>query len=144
MVYEERNTWVQLVVTLAALGFYVVSVLQQAGGGPLADVDWVPLMLWAIGGGIGVSILVSILWGILAGVRDRAGAAASDERDRDIARMGDRVGRAFSVIGGLGAILLCAVAAPVFWIANAVFFGFALDALVGGAARAIAYRRGLV
>jgi len=48
------------------------------------------------------------------------------------------------VIAGLGAIVLCAVEADGFWIANALFFGFALSALVGGVARVVAYRRGLV
>jgi hypothetical protein len=81
---------------------------------------------------------------MLAGMRDPDGVGRSDQRDRDIAHMGDRVGQAFMVIGGLGAIVLCAVEADGFWIANTLFFGFALSALVGGVARVIAYRRGLV
>ncbi|ELA03609.1 hypothetical protein OG1X_0502 [Enterococcus faecalis OG1X] len=52
--------------------------------------------------------------------------------------------QAFIVIAGLGVIALCAVGADVFWIANTMFAGFAVAALVGGVARVIAYRRGLV
>ncbi|RZI93411.1 MAG: hypothetical protein EOO67_06705 [Microbacterium sp.] len=144
MVYEERNTWSGLIVLLIVMPIYVVSVFQQAGGGPIADVDWAPLMLWTIGGGIVGTILVSIVWGIIAGMREPDGVGRSDQRDRDIAHMGDRVGQAFVAIGGLGAIILCALEADTFWIANAVYFGFALSALVGGVARVIAYRRGLV
>lgn len=144
MVYEERNTWSSLGVTVVAMTVYVVLVLQAAGGGPLADVDWAPLMLWTIGGSIVGAILVSILWGMLAGLRDPDGVGRSDQRDRDISHMGDRVGQAFMVIAGLGAIVLCAVEADTFWVANTLFFGFALSALVGGVARVIAYRRGLV
>lgn len=144
MVYQERNTWSSLVVTVLAVTVYVVLVVQQADGGPLTDVDWAPLMLWTIGASIVGAIVVSILWGILAGMRDPDGAGRSDQRDRDIAHMGDRVGQAFMAVAGLGAIVLCAVEADGFWIASTLFLGFALSSLVGGVARVVAYRRGLV
>jgi uncharacterized membrane protein len=143
MVYQERNTWAMLIVTIIALGVYLSVVLQQAGTRPIDDVDWAPLMLWTIGASIVASIVLSIVWGIVAGMRDRAGVGATDERDRDISRMGDRAGQAFLVLGGLGGIALCAIDADDFWIAHTLFLGFALSALVGGAARVIAYRRGL-
>jgi hypothetical protein len=144
MVYEERNVWAGLIVSLVGMAVYVIVVLSQAGGGPLTEVDWVPIMLWTIGGSIVATIVLSILWGILAGMFDPEGVGKSDQRDRDIARMGSRVGQAFLVIAGLGVIVLCAVEADWFWIANTMFFGFALSAMVGGVASVIAYRRGLV
>lgn len=144
MTFEERNTWTGLVVSVVGIAVYVVAILQQASSRPLVEVDWVPVMLWTIGGSIVVSIAVSIGWGLIAGMRDREGLGKSDQRDRDIARMGSRVGQAFLVIAGLGAIVLCAVEADVFWIANTLFLGFALSAFVGGVAQVIAYRRGLV
>jgi len=144
MVYEERNPWVGLIVSAIGMAIYVIVVLQQAAGGPVADVVWWPIMLWTIGLSIVVSIVVSILWGILAGMRDPDGVGRSDQRDRDIAHMGSRVGQAFLVIAGLGVLVLCAFEADWFWIANTMFFGFALSAFVGGVASVIAYRRGLV
>lgn len=144
MVYEERNIWASLVVSVIGVTVYVVLVLVQADGGPLAEVDWVPLMLWTIGASIVAAILVSIVWGMLAGMRDPDGVGKSDQRDRDIAHMSTRVGQAFLVIAGLGVIVLCAFQAEWFWIANAMFFGFALSSIVGGIASVIAYRRGLV
>jgi MFS family permease len=143
MVYQERNTWASLIVTAAALVVYIVVTLQAAAGRALTEVDWVPIMLWTIGASIVASILLSIVWGMLAAGRDPEGVGRSDQRDRDIERAGDRVGQAFLVLGGLGAIALCAVEADAFWIANAVFFGFALSAIAGGMARVIMYRRGL-
>lgn len=142
--YEERNLWSGLIVGVAAMAVYVVVVLREAGGGPLTEVEWWPIMLWTIGGSIVVAIVVSILWGMLAGARDPDGVGTSDIRDRDIARMGSRVGQSFLVIAGLGVIVLCAFEAERFWIANAMFFGFALSAVVGGIAGVIAYRRGMV
>ncbi|MCT1476815.1 hypothetical protein [Microbacterium sp. p3-SID336] len=144
MVYEERNVWAGLIVSPIVLVVYIVLVLQQADGGPLTAVDWFPLMLWSIGGGIVATILLSIGWGIVAGMREPDGVGRSDIRDRDIGRMGARVEQAFVAIAGLGVIVLCGVGADVFWIANTMYLGFAVAALVGGIARAIAYRRGLV
>ncbi|WP_091227438.1 hypothetical protein [Microbacterium sp. 3J1] len=144
MVYEERNVWTGLVVSVIAITVYVILVLQQAGGGSLTDVDWFPLMLWTIGLSIVVTIVVSILWGMVAGARDPDGVGKSDIRDRDISRMGSRVEQAFVVIAGLGVIVLCAMGADVFWIANTMFAGFAVSAVVGSIARVVAYRRGLV
>jgi hypothetical protein len=144
MVYEERNIWSSLIVSILGMSVYVIVTLQAADGGPVTEVDWVPIMLWTIGASIVGAIVVSILWGILAGMRDPEGVGKSDQRDRDIARMSNRVGTAFLVIAGLGVILLCAVQADWFWIANTMFFGFAASAIVGGVASVIAYRRGLV
>ncbi|EYT60260.1 MULTISPECIES: hypothetical protein [Microbacterium] len=144
MVFEERNAWAGLIVSPIVMVAYVVLVLQNAGGGPLTDVDWFPLMLWVIGGGIVATIVVSIGWGLIAGIRDPDGVGRSDIRDRDISRMGGRVEQGFVVIAGLGVIALCAVGADVFWIANTMFAGFAVSAFIGCIARVIAYRRGLV
>lgn len=144
MVYEERNVWASLVVSVIGMAIYTVLVLQQAAGRSVEDVDWVPLMLWTIGGSIVAAIVVSIVWGILAGMRDPDGVGTSDQRDRDISRMSTRVGQAFLVIAGLGVIIECALELDWFWIANTMFYGFAVSAIVGGIASVIAYRRGLV
>ena len=144
MVYEERNVWASLIVSVIGMIVYVVIELQQAAGGPVTDVDWVPIMLWTIGASIVGAIVLSILWGMLAGMRDPEGVGKSDQRDRDIAHMSTRVGQAFLVIAGLGVIVLCAFEADWFWIANTMFFGFAISSIVGGIASVIAYRRGLV
>lgn len=143
MVYHERAAWSGLISTVIALGVYV-ALLTHASDGDITRVDWLAPMLWSTGTGIALSILISILWGIAAGMRDRESATASDIRDRDISRMGGRVEQAFLVIAGLGVIALCAFEADLFWIANTMFAGFAISSFVGGIARVIAYRRGLI
>ncbi|WP_374316275.1 hypothetical protein [Microbacterium sp.] len=144
MVYEERNIWASLIVSLIGVSIYTILVLQQAAGGPVDAVDWVPLMLWTIGGSIVAAIVVSIVWGMLAGLGDPDGVGKSDQRDRDISHMSGRVGQAFLVIAGLGVIIECAFEVDWFWIANTMFYGFAVSSIVGGIASVIAYRRGLV
>lgn len=141
MGYEERNAWSGLVLSIIAVGIYTALLLAAASGGPVAQVDWVPLMLWTIGLGIVAAILVSITWGLL--VRRRDGGVVSDQRDRDIAHVGSRVGQAFLVLAGLGVIVLCAFRIDWFWIAQTMFYGFALSSIVGGVASVILYRRGL-
>lgn len=144
MVYEERNVWSSLIATIIAMTVYVIVVLQQAGGGPLTDVDWVPIMLWTIGGSVVGAVVLSILWGMVAGIKDPEEVGRSDQRDRDIAHMSTRVGQAFLTIAGLAVIALCAFEVDWFWIANTMFFGFAVSFTVGAIASVIAYRRGLV
>lgn len=144
MVYQERNTWSGLIVMLIVLPAYVVLLLRALAERPASEVDWWPMMAWTIAIGIVATIALSVVWGILAGMRDPDGVGRSDDRDRDIAHMGDRVGQAFLVIAGLGVIVLCAVRSEPFWVAHTMFFGFALSALVGGVAQVIAYRRGLI
>ena len=144
MAYEERNTWVGLFVSVVGLAVYVTLVLGQAGDGPLTEVVWWPIMLWTIVGSVVAVIVVNIVWSVLARSGDRDGIGTADQRDRDIARMGSRVGQAFLVIAGLGVIVLCAIESDVFWIANTMYLGFVLSAFVGGIASVIAYRRGLV
>ena len=122
-----------------------IVVLQQAGGGPLTDVDWVPIMLWTIVGE--------------HRRRDRAQHRVGDPRRACATPTASASptsaiatshawaaasGQAFMVIAGLGVIVLCAFEADWFWIANTMFFGFALSTFVGGIASVIAYRRGLV
>ena len=83
MVYEERNVWAGLIVSVVGVAIYTVLVLPRAIGGDPTQVDWVAPMLWTIGLSIVASIVVSTVWGIVAGMRDPDGTNASDQRDRD-------------------------------------------------------------
>ena len=143
MVYQERNTWATLIATIVTVPLYIVIVLSRAEGGPITEVDWVPVLLWTMGASIVGAIVISIVWGILAGMRDPSGVGASDQRDRDISRFGNRLGYGVLVGAALVALVLSMVEADWFWIGNALFLGFALATLVGDIARVVAYRRGI-
>jgi hypothetical protein len=94
VVYEERNTWAGLIASVVGLTVYVILIVQQLASRPVAEIDWVPVMLWTIGGAIVGSILLSIVWGspracaterasdapTSAIATSRAWAAASDRR----------------------------------------------------------------
>lgn len=135
---EEKNAWVMGIVAAAGLVLYVVIILSLAGSTPLTEVDYVPVMLYTIGGSIVAIIVVRIIWGIFT----PRGESKTDQRDREIYQTSERIGQSFLVIGGLGALVLTMFESDYFWIANALYLGFALSGLLSCTARVIAYRRG--
>lgn len=137
MTMLEKRAWVYLLVTVVIYAGYVVVILGRKGSGPLTDVDYVPVLLWSLGLSIGSSIVVGIVAGMIGERSTR-----TDVRDREIDQMGERVGQVFTVIGALGAFVLALLEAPYFWIANAIYLGFALTMIVGSVAKVVAYRRG--
>jgi len=138
MTLEERRSWTYLAVAVVAYGVYVGTVLTKAASAPLADVDYVPVMLWTIGIAIVGGIVINIGQAVFTPRRDQT----VDVRDRDIARLGDRVGQSFLVIGALAALLLAIVEAPYFYIANVVYLGFVLSAVLSSVTKVVVYRRG--
>ena len=140
MSYEEKGTWVYLVIAVVGYTVYLSLVLPQLlGGVPVEDVDYVPVMLWTIGGAIVVTIVLRILVEIVFPSESTKG----DVRDRDIDRLGTRVGSSFVVIGALGALVLSMLEAEWFWIANVIYLCFVLSALLESITRLVAYRRGV-
>lgn len=143
MGYGERNSWSSLIAALAGVLAYAAIIVPQLGRHPVSEIDWLQPMLWTIAGAIALAIVGSIAWGIAAGIRDPQEPHVEDVRDRDIARLGDRVGQALLVLGMVGALALCAVQGEVFWIANTLYAGLALSAIAGGIARVVLYRGGM-
>ena len=138
MTLEERRSWTYLAVAVVAYGVYVGTVVTKAASAPLTDVDYVPVMLWTIGIAIVGGIVINIGQAVFTPRRDQT----VDVRDRDIARLGDRVGQSFLVIGALAALLLAIVEAHYFYIANAVYLGFVLSAVLSSVTKVVVYRRG--
>ena len=141
MAVREKHAWAMLVIAVAGLGVYLTLLLAERDGGPVEDVHYQPLMIGTIIAGIAVAIVASIIISIranLAGDSDKP-----DERDQAIARFGTNVSQAFLVIGGLAGLLMAMAEWDWFWIANAIYLGFALAAILEGVAKVVAYRRGL-
>ncbi len=136
--FEEKNTWVYAVVTVCSFLVYVAIILERAHGGPLHEVAYVAPMLWSIGGAIAASIaghiIVAVVWPKDCGKKD--------VRDREIGRFGEYVGQSFGVIGTVAALALSMARIDHFWIANAIYLGCALSAVLGSATKILAYRRG--
>lgn len=138
MSYEEKGTWVYLVVSVVVYAAYVGLLLSRAGGAPLADVEYVAPLLWAVGAAIVAGIVVRV---VVETVRPSE-SYRSDERDRELARRGVVVGWWGVVAGSLGALVLALVEADYFWIANVVYLGFVASAVLASVTTIVAYRRG--
>lgn len=135
MAAEEKSAWIMAVVAIVAYTTYVIWVLNSTGGGALTDAPYVVPMLGTIGGSIVLSILLHIFFAPRIGKKD--------QRDREIYRFGEYTGYAFVTIGALGALVLTMFEVDYFWIANAIYLGFVLSAIIGSLAKIAAYREGL-
>jgi drug/metabolite transporter (DMT)-like permease len=137
MTLEERRAWIRLVVAVAAYGAYVVVVSGRAGGQPLAEVPYAAALVWSVGAAIVAAIVVEVV----TGAANPRASLVKDVRDREIGRLGDRVGQSFVVIGAVAAMLMAMAEWDRFWIANVIYLCFALSAVLGNVTKVIVYRR---
>jgi hypothetical protein len=135
MSFEERHQWLGLWLTLGGGFAYVVALLVMVQTQPLTEVAWGPALLVIILGCGGV-------YGVVYAIgRRRAGPA--DERERAIERFGEFSGRGMVDISVLAAITMLALGVEGFWVAQVLFFGSWLGAVIGVSAKLAAYREGL-
>lgn len=140
MSFQERNTIAFGIVAVLGYAVYLALVLPALGTTPVAQVQYVIPMLATIG----AAIIVGIIAGIVLGMSlAKGGRPVEDERDRRIDHLGERVGNAFIIIGGMAVIALAMLRVDPFWIANAMYLAFVLAALLSTATKLTVYRRGL-
>lgn len=139
MSYEEKGTWAYLVTSLAVWLGYVVVLARRADGGPLAEQPYVAPLLWAVG----LSVAATVVGRVLMEVVRPSESHQVDVRDREVARLGDYVGGLVLSVLVVGVLALALVEADHFWIANAVYAAFVVQAVVSSAVKLVAYRRGL-
>ncbi len=138
MTLQERRAWIFLVVTVVAYTAYVVVVLGRRNGGPLADTDYQWPLITAVAGAVLASIVGEILLAVVRPVDTRL-----DVRDKEIGRLGDATGAAFVVIGGIAGLALAMAEWPYFWIANVIYLGFVVSAVLGSMTKIALYHRGM-
>ena len=139
MSYEEKGTWVYLVTSAGSYAVYLVIILGRVLRTPVAEVPYVPVLLWTVG----ASIVASVVGRTIVKTASPSESRRSDVRDKEIYRFGEYASRWF-VIPAAGAALVLAMAkVDYFWIANVIYLGFTLWAVAGSAVKLVAYRRGL-
>jgi uncharacterized membrane protein YeaQ/YmgE (transglycosylase-associated protein family) len=138
MSYEERGQWVYLAATTIAYAAYLVLILSQAGSTPLAEIDYQPILLWTIGAAVAGSIIGRIAIEIVRPSETQR----EDVRDKEIGRRGEYVAGLILGIGMVGPFVLTLLEADHFWIANAIYLVFVVQAIAGTVIKLIAYRRG--
>ena len=138
MTHQEKRAWIMLVASLVSYTWYAVTVLGRTGGRPLLETSYAATLLWAVGASIVGSIVADIAIGIV-NRQDRE----TDVRDREIGRLGEYVGRSFVIIGAVAGMLMAMADWDRFWIANVIYLGFTLSAVLGSIAKIAMYRGGL-
>lgn len=138
MAREEQRAWIMLVVTIVAYGIYLALVLGAAAGGPLVQAPYVPVLVATIVG----AIVAAIVLNILAGILGRQGGGRTDQRDREINRLGEHIGQSFVIVGAVLALVFAIIGLDAFWIANVIYLAFVLSSVLGSVAKIVAHRRG--
>jgi membrane-associated protease RseP (regulator of RpoE activity) len=134
---EEKRAWIMALVAIVGYSTYLIVVLTTAAGGPLERAPYVPVLVWTIVGAILGGILVNIAVAIASGEKAR-----TDQRDREINRLGEHIGQSFVILGAVLAMIFAIAGLAAFWIANVIYLAFVLSAILGSVAKIIAYRRG--
>jgi len=149
MPFEEKVTWVSLVVAVVVPVVYFAIMLGRLGDVSAADIAYQRPLLIAIGASIALTIVGSILAGIGTGISaELRGRSASDdidrkdERDKQISRHGDLIGFSVSSVGMVGVLVLTMLEYEYFWIASALYLSFVVGTLVGSAVKIASYHRG--
>jgi hypothetical protein len=143
MSVDERASWIQLLTAIGTYIAYAAIVLARADGGPLPEVAYTGVLIWMIGISVVMTIVLTIIGAIVSVIVTGDTEQKSDVRDRQINRAGEYFGHFALVAGALGAMVLAMVEAEPFWIANAIYAGFTVSAIVSSSAKAVLYRRGM-
>ncbi|MER7826237.1 hypothetical protein ABTX85_27165 [Streptomyces sp. NPDC096097] len=138
MAVEEKRAWIMIVVTVVSYGAYLAIVLGRSGGEPLTQQPYATALLWTVGAAIVASIALHITVSLLSPEEGKV----KDQRDREINQFGEHIGQSFIAIGAVTAMLLAMAEADQFWIANAIYLGFVLSALLASTAKIASYRLG--
>ncbi|MEX2562674.1 MAG: hypothetical protein WD358_05405 [Nitriliruptoraceae bacterium] len=139
MSFEEKGTWAYLAGAIVIPVIYAMHVFGQFDQRLLAEIVWVRPMITAIGAGIVVGIVASIF----IGMAKPSEAGQRDVRDKEISRFGDFVGGMVLSVLAVGVLALTMLEVEHFWIANAIYAAFILQAITSSIVKLVAYRRGL-
>jgi hypothetical protein len=147
--FEEKVTWVSLVVAVVVPVAYFAIMLGRLGDTSAADIAYQKPLLIAIGASIVLTIIGAILTGIGSGISaELRGRRAEDEidrkdeRDKTISRHGDLIGYYVASAGMVGVLALTMLEYEYFWIANTLYLSFVVATLVASVVKLVAYHRG--
>ena len=139
MSYEQKGVWTQLLSSAAAYIAYLAIVVPRLFHTPAAHVSYLlPLLVTTL-----ASVFIATVVRSALEVARPSDSGKADVRDRDIARFGQHASRWCVVGGAIAGFIGAANHWDYFWIANVIYLGFVLWAVVDSVLRLVAYRRGL-
>ena len=138
MSFEEKGTWLYLVLAITLPVIYFSTILGQVSSVPVAEIDYQGPLILMIGATIGLAIA-----GMIAiAIASPADADKSDQRDKDINRAGEYVGGTVLAAAMIVPFGLAMAEVPQFWIANTMYLAFIVAAICGTTVKLVLYRRG--
>ncbi len=135
MAFLEKANWVVLLVAAVTFIAYMAMIVPQAMSKPIAEVSYAEPIVWTII----AFIVANILGNVIAAATNPREADKKDQRDKEIDRLGERVGNSFMIVGACAALVLALVKADYFWIANAVYLCGMLAAVLASSTKIAAY-----
>ena len=139
MAYEERGVWAQMLAIAGAYIAYLIIIVPRLVATPAAHVSFLlPLLVTTL-----ASVVIATVARSAVEVARPSDSGKADVRDRDIARFGEHASRWCVVGGAIAGFIGACNHWDDFWIANVIYLGFVLWAVVDSVVRLIAYRRGL-
>ena len=138
MSFEEKLTWILLILGPGIYAAYLATVLPRLDGTPIPDVAYEVPLATAIGVAIGASIAAHIVTAILS----PDDAEQRDERDVSIDRRGYHVAFYVLAAGAVFAMSLAMLRKEHFWIANTIYLTFVLMDVTAQTVKVVGYRRG--
>jgi hypothetical protein len=148
MSQTERTTIVGIFSNLLINAWVTWKLIEMYGSGafdgPDATQVWARMILWAIGGGIALTIGLMILTTIVVGILSGEGKADTtvDERDRLFEIRGNSVTMGFAAAGFVGSIIVLAIGWTPLTVFVMIYFSFALGSLAGDLVKVASYRAG--
>ncbi|GAA3933372.1 hypothetical protein [Actinoplanes auranticolor] len=139
MTHEEKRAWIRLVVAVLSYTAYVAVIASRTDGRSLTSVPYAGALLWTVG----AAIVASIVAEIAMAVGNPRASRLTDDRDREIGRLGEHVGQSFVVIGAVAAMGMAMARWDPFWTANVIYLCFVLSAVLSGITKVVVYRRSL-
>ena len=139
MAYEEKVAWAGLIVSIVHVTVYLGVLLSRAAVTPMPQTPYVDALLWSLGAAISAMILLSI---VVAITTSRDGRE-TDIRDKQITARAEFTSRGFLIAGALAALIFALLEWDHFWIANVIYLGFFLSALLESITKIALYRGGM-
>lgn len=121
------------------IAYWIIVIVRAATDDlPFTEVAWQGPMLLTIGVGATLYVIgMAISW--RAAREDRF----TDQRDRDIARLGGARDAELTGLAVLACLIMLALDVDTFWVANVLFTGSYLGSLASAGAQLAAYREGI-
>ena len=149
MPFEEKMTWVSLVVTIAVPIWFFATMIGRLQTTPAADIAFQRPLIIAIVASVVLMVVGSILMSIgtsvtavAKGRKPEDDIDRKDERDKTISRHGDLVGYYVASVGAVGVLVLTMLEVEYVWIAGALYLSFVAAMIVGSIVKLVAYHRG--